>query len=205
MAGIRAAKRRRDSLGRPRRCLLGALLLACLPGRVPADTLNPYQSIDPAPALELNDLGKKTHKLEDYRGRVVLVNFWASWCTPCIMEMPSLQRLQDAMAGKPFTVLAVNVGESAGKVWNFASRLKLQFTLLLDPDRRTASAWQVEVYPSSFLIDPQGRIDYVAVGARRWDAPAMVQVIEGMLGPSVTAPTGVRPQTGSNAPQPDHR
>lgn len=163
--------------------LPGLLLLASLSCPVPAGGLDPWQGFEDAPPLSLRDIADKVHTLGDHRGRVVLVNFWASWCAPCIVEMPAMQRLLDAMTGKPFSILAVNVGESPGKVWNFASRLGIRFPLLLDPDGDTAAGWQVDVYPSSFLIDPQGRIRYAAHGPRDWDAPGIIQTIEELLAP----------------------
>ena len=166
--------------------LLGLLLLLYLPCPVTAGKLDPYQGFEQTPALALEDLGHTAHSLEDYRGRVVLVNFWASWCAPCVIEMPSMQRLQEAMAGKPFTLLAVNVGESPGTVWKFAAKVRVQFPLLLDRDGQTASDWGIDIYPTSFLIDPQGRVQYVAYGPREWDAPDMIQAIEGMFGKSVS-------------------
>jgi thiol-disulfide isomerase/thioredoxin len=165
--------------------LTGLLLLLYLSCPA-AGKLERYQGFARTPALSLEDLGHKVHTLEDYRGRVVLVNFWASWCAPCVVEMPGMQRLQEAMAGKPFTLLAVNVEESPGTVWKFAAKVRVQFPLLLDRDGQTASDWGIDIYPTSFLIDPQGRVQYVAYGPREWDAPEMIQAIEGLFGASVS-------------------
>ena len=106
-------------------------------------------------------------------------------------EMPSLQRLQDAMAGKPFTLLAVNVEESPGTVWKFAAKVGIHFPLLLDREGQTAYDWGIDLYPTSFLIDPQGRVQYVAYGPRKWDDPEMIQAIERMF---VTSATEARKQ-----------
>jgi peroxiredoxin len=160
--------------------LTGLLLLlnvAC----AAADQLEPVRGDVQTPALSLEDLGHKIHTLEDYRGRVVLVNFWASWCRPCVKEMPGMQRLQNAMSGKPFTLLAVNVEESSGTVWKFAAKVGIHFPLLLDRDGNTAYDWGIDMYPTSFLIDPQGRIRYVAYGPRNWDDPEMIKAIEGLF------------------------
>jgi len=162
--------------------LLMLLSLSCMA----AGQLEPYQSFTQTPALSLKDLGQKVHTLQNYHGQVVLVNFWASWCGPCVMEMPSLQRLQKAMTGKPFTLLAVNVEESSGTVWKFAARVQIHFPLLLDRDGQTATDWGIDIYPTSFLIDPDGRIRYVAYGPRDWDDPEIIQAIEGMFGASVS-------------------
>jgi thiol-disulfide isomerase/thioredoxin len=160
--------------------LLMLLHLSC----AAAGQLEPYRGFTRTPALSLEDLGHKVHALQDYRGRVVLVNFWASWCSPCVMEMPSLQRLQEAMAGKPFTLLAVNVEESPGTVWKFAARVQIHFPLLLDREGQTAYDWGIDIYPTSFLVDPQGLVQYVAYGPRNWDDPDTIQAIEGLIGSS---------------------
>jgi thiol-disulfide isomerase/thioredoxin len=162
------------------RYLTGLLMLVSL-SCAAAGQLEPYRGFAQTPALSLQDLGHKVHTLQDYRGQVVLVNFWASWCGPCVMEMPSLQRLQDAMAGKPFTLLAVNVEESSGTVWKFAAKVQIRFPLLLDREGQTAYDWGIDIYPTSFLVDPQGRVQYVAYGPRNWDDPEMIQAIEKLI------------------------
>ena len=160
--------------------LTGLMMLLCL-SCATAGQLEPYRGLAQTPALSLEDLGHKTHTLQNYRGQVVLVNFWASWCGPCVMEMPSLQRLQEAMAGKPFTLLAVNEEESSGTVWKFAAKVQIHFPLLLDRDGKTAFDWGIDIYPTSFLIDPEGRIRYLAYGPRDWDDPEIIKTIEGMF------------------------
>lgn len=158
-----------------------ALLLAGMTITASASGLEEFTGTH-TPTLVLEDLGRREHSLADYRGEVVLLNFWASWCAPCIIEMPSMQRLQEALADRPFTILAVNVGETRGTVWKFLNKVQVHFPLLLDPEGKTAANWQVDFYPSSYLIDPAGRIRYVAFGARVWDAPEMIQAIEELIG-----------------------
>jgi thiol-disulfide isomerase/thioredoxin len=163
--------------------LTGLLLTLYLSCSV-AGQLEPYRGFAQTPALSLEDLGHTVHTLNNYRGQVVLVNFWASWCGPCVMEMPSLQRLQNAMTGKPFTLLAVNVEESSGTVWKFAAKVQIQFPLLLDRSGQTAYDWGIDIYPTSFLVDTQGHVQYVAYGPRNWDDPDMIQAIEELIGSS---------------------
>ena len=146
-----------------------------------AGVLEEYPDVAPAPPLVLVDLGNHQHQLEDYRGQVVLVNFWASWCAPCLVEMPGIQRLKESLAGRPFTVLAINFRESKEKVWRFRNLLKVDFPLLLDVDGKTAEDWQVAVYPTSYLLDRQGRIRHVAYGQLQWDGREIVQTIEALL------------------------
>jgi thiol-disulfide isomerase/thioredoxin len=158
--------------------LLGALLLVQL---AQAGRLEVYDGLLESPPLALNDLGNHSHDLMDYRGQVMLINFWATWCPPCIIEMPSMQRLKDKLTSRPFRILAVNVKESEGTIWKFHKLVKVDFPLLLDRDGQASEDWQVVVYPSSFLVDTRGNIRYQATGMLEWDSPEVVQVIEAML------------------------
>ena len=134
-----------------------------------------------APALSLPDLGSTQHTLGAYRGNVVLVNFWATWCAPCLIEMPGMQRLMSAMEGRPFTILAVNVKEAKATVWRFKNLLKVNFPALLDSDGAATDAWDVQFYPTSFLIDSEGNIRYTAYGMIDWDNDETRQVIEQLM------------------------
>lgn len=136
-----------------------------------------------APALELTDLDGGAHRLADYRGKVVLVNFWATWCEPCRAEMPSLERLRAALAGRNFEILAVNVGQSARVARDFAERLPVRFTILLDRDSRTTRSWGARVLPASFLIGPDGAIRYSYLGELDWSSPDVRSHIEALLTP----------------------
>ena len=150
----------------PRR--IAAFFLAGLvAGGAGAAELKPWKG-GAAPALELEDLQGKTHRLADYRGKVVLLNFWATWCEPCRDEMPSMERLKEAMAGKPFEVIAVNLAEPKSRIEKFLEKTPLSFTLLLDRDTRTAKAWQAKILPASFLVGKDGRIRYQMLGELDW-------------------------------------
>jgi len=92
------------------------LILLWLPWQIQAGELQMYEGYLQSPALSLQNLGGKSHDLNDYRGQVVLVNFWASWCPPCIKEMPGMQQLQERLADQPFVILPVNVGEQKYRV-----------------------------------------------------------------------------------------
>jgi len=140
-----------------------------------------YPAATPAAQLALDDLSGIRHVLGDYRGRVVLVNFWASWCPPCIIEMPGMQRLQEKLAGRPFTILAVNVREKPGTIWKFRKLVRVSFPLLLDPEGQAAADWGIDVYPSSFLVDPRGRVRYAVYGPRQWDDPEIIGMIESLM------------------------
>ena len=138
----------------------------------------------PAPALVLKDLDGQSHDLSKLRGKVVLINFWATWCPPCRREMPSMERLSNALEGEPFVVLAVDVGEDRDTIETFTSQLDITptFPILLDADSRTLQAWKVAGLPSTFVIDRQGRIVASAIGGREFDHPQLVQAIRKLLG-----------------------
>jgi thiol-disulfide isomerase/thioredoxin len=133
------------------------------------------------PPLELADLDGAVHRLSDYRGKTVLVNFWATWCEPCRAEMPSIERLRAAMEGKPFVVLAVNVGESGRVARDYAEKLPVRFTVLLDRDGRTTRGWRARVLPASFLIGPDGAIRYSYLGELDWSSAEVRSHIEALM------------------------
>jgi thiol-disulfide isomerase/thioredoxin len=133
-----------------------------------------------APALKLPDLDGKLLDLATLRGKVVLINFWATWCPPCRREMPSLERLRQRLADQGLTVLAVDVGEDADTVFSFTGQLEPApaFPLLLDLDSRAMQAWKVKGLPTTFVADAQGRVIYRAVGGREFDHEAIVKQLE---------------------------
>jgi thiol-disulfide isomerase/thioredoxin len=155
--------------------VLAALAFAAAAG---AAELKPWTG-GATPPLVLQDLNGRTHRLADYRGKVVLVNFWATWCEPCRDEMPSIERLRQSLAGKPFEVLAVNIGEPLGRIERFLEKMPLGFPVLLDRDSGAAKAWKARVVPATFLVGPDGRIRYVHYGELDWSSePVRKRVAE---------------------------
>lgn len=135
----------------------------------------------PAPPLDLADAAGTRHSLSAQRGRVVLVNFWASWCPPCLQEMPSLQRLVDVMADRPLTIYAVNVGEAPGRAKETLRRLGYEGPVLLDVDQKAFETWGVTVLPTSFVVEREGRVRFKAVGALEWDAADVQETIGALI------------------------
>ena len=120
---------------------------------------------DPAPDFELIEAGSGNMlRLSDFRGRPVLVNFWATWCAPCRTEMPALEEAAATYRDAGLQVLAVNFGESQPAVLAFAGELSLQLPLLLDSDGAVQQSYRVPGYPSSYFIDRQGRVAAVHLG-----------------------------------------
>ena len=159
-----------------------AVILCLLPNPARAAELKLWTG-GPAPALALKDLKGREHRLADYQGRVVLINFWATWCAPCRDEMPSIQRLKEKLAGRPFVVLAVNLDEPESRIEKFLSEVRLDFPVLLDPGRRVASAWGARILPASHIVGPDGRVRYTVVGEINWDHEQVVGRISELLPP----------------------
>ena len=137
---------------------------------------------DPAPgsAFELPDLGGEIHRLDDYRGNYLIISFWATWCGPCVREMPALQRAFQALRHDRIQVLAINVGETRKRVQRFDEAFDYQFPLLLDEGMSVSTAWQVAVMPTSFIVDPKGAVVARVIGVFHWDAPEFVEKLKRM-------------------------
>lgn len=135
-----------------------------------------------APELKARDLRGVPKTLADYRGKVVLLNFWASWCPPCLREMPSMERLRERMDGRPLEIVALDSAETAEEVSAFLSKMKLDYPVLLDPDGSNTRRWKVFALPTSFLLDAEGRVRFVLTGPTEWDEGEALQTVESMLG-----------------------
>ena len=138
----------------------------------------------PAPPVSFADQSGKTVTLADFRGRMVLINLWATWCAPCIHEMPSLARLQAQLGG--LTILAISEDRRGAEVVEpFVHKLGLGgLAIYLDAKSEVGHAFAVEGLPTSILVDRDGRILGELQGAADWDSPDMVKLIEGYLGAS---------------------
>ncbi len=175
--------------------LLARLPRQRMPGVAEADTdltvstpdgtdaqLNALEEPVAAPPLERRGLEGDTHRLEDYRGEVVLINFWASWCPPCIHEMPSMQLLEDELGDEGFRILAVNLGEDEDTIRRFIeNEVRTEFTILLDPDQDSLEDWRAMAYPTSYVVDRNGRLRYYLFGAIEWTEPAVIDQIREVL------------------------
>ena len=155
-------------------------LLSLAAGASSAADLKPWAG-GPPPAFTLKDLDGRLHPLSDYRGKVILINFWATWCGPCRDEMPSIQSLKEKLAGKPFAVLAINLDEPESRVRTFLSQMKVDFTILLDPEKLTAKTWDARILPATFIVGPDGRIRYSLIGEINWGHEHVVSRISELL------------------------
>jgi thiol-disulfide isomerase/thioredoxin len=150
------------------RVLAIALLLAA---PVRAADLAPFAGTPDAPALALSGLDGKRHDLAALRGRVAVVNFWATWCAPCIREFRAMQRAQAALAAEGVVFLAVNAGQRRDIVARFVDRLGIRLAVLLDPDKAAGARWFVRALPISYVVAPSGKVVLGAIGDHAWDSP----------------------------------
>src|SRR5262249_19891434 len=162
--------------------VLAAALLLSGQAFAAGGKMKPWNS-GPTPPLALRDLAGKEHRLADYKGKVVVLNFWATWCDPCRAEMPAMQRLQDKLAGRPFVVPAVAYGEGPPRIKAFLKETPVRFTVLLDRDTSAATAWKVKVLPTTLVIDPEQKVRFVAVGDVGWDTQAVEEQMRSLLSP----------------------
>lgn len=144
-------------------------------------TLLPLAEPFVAPDFALKGEDGKTYRLSDYRGKVVVLNFWATWCPPCRYEMPSMERAHQKVQGEDIVILAVNVGESADQVFAFTGQYPVTFPLPLDTDSAVIQKYPVIGLPTTFIIDPRGIITHRAIGGREWDDERLLGELRKLL------------------------
>jgi len=133
---------------------------------------------------------------DHYRGHVTLVNIWATWCVPCRVEMPSMQRLYDSLGSRGFRIAAVSIDqEGPDVVRDFASKLQLTFDILQDRQGGIQQAYQTTGVPESFLLDTTGLIMKRVIGAHDWSSPVNTALIRRLLGDSTAAATADTPRS----------
>ena len=134
-----------------------------------------------SPGFTLPDLNGVVHGLSSLRGRVVVLNYWATWCPPCIDEMPSLEKLHKALDSKGLSVIGVSVDERYTDVVEFVDSLDLTFTILHDEGMKVSRSYQTFRYPETFIIGRDGRLKSKVVGSRDWIAPSVIRDLVELL------------------------
>jgi len=138
---------------------------------------------EPAPDIELKKLEGGTVKLSDYRGKWVFLNIWATWCTPCIYEMPAMEKFYQKFKSKNLVMLAVSVDgkDSKQAVIDFVLDKKLTFEIFLDPENTILRQFRSNSLPSTYIINPDGFIVSQAMGAREWMDPTVIEYFAGLM------------------------
>jgi thiol-disulfide isomerase/thioredoxin len=166
-----------------------AVAMALVAGTVPilsgrasaASVVRPWPAARPVPALDLSDLEGKHWTLPALAGKVVLLNFWATWCEPCRVEMPSLDALAKQHRERDLVVLAVNYRETAAVIRTFLERMPYRATILLDADGDAASDWTPRIFPSTVLIGRNGQPTATVLGDLDWTGTTARELIEPLL------------------------
>jgi peroxiredoxin len=159
--------------------VVGALFLF---GQNGGQRVRIVQEGDRAPEFQLPSLDGRTVNLSSYRGKVVMVHFWATWCPPCVEEIPTLERLHRAYFGRDLEILAVSVDEGgAGAVGQFMQKNRFALPVLLNSDQSVSRAYGTFKFPETYLVDREGVVRRKIIGAADWMSPAAQQVIQAML------------------------
>ncbi len=137
-----------------------------------------------APEFSLTDTQGKLHRLSEYRGRVVVVNFWSVWCAPCRKEMPAMQNAWEQVRERDVLFLGVNFEDRPDQVAQFFTKISVDFPILLGGDRDMLKSWSVKGLPTTYVIDQQGRLRYQVVGEYHWDQPVALETLMSLRGGS---------------------
>jgi thiol-disulfide isomerase/thioredoxin len=159
---------------------VAVLLVSSLAAVAEGPLLTPMPDQPAAPGFVLSAPDGSRHSLEDMRGKPVIVNFWATWCPPCRAEMPSMQRAWEQVKDDGILMVAVNVGEDAATISQFTSEVPVDFPLPMDLDSKVAQQWPMRGLPTTFVVDPEGRLVYKAQGERDWDDPALLDLVRAL-------------------------
>jgi thiol-disulfide isomerase/thioredoxin len=136
----------------------------------------------PAPDVTVNSLKNVPLKLSDLKGKVVLLNFWATWCPPCREEIPSMMKLNSAMAGKPFQMVAISIDEGGvPAIEAFFKESGFTLPAYIDPDGKAAGLYGITGVPESFVIDKNGILVKKVIGPLPWDSPDTISFLEGLM------------------------
>lgn len=141
--------------------------------------MDPMPAANPAPDFNLMGMDGETYTLEDLKGKFVLVNFWATWCNPCKVEMPLLEKLHQTLKSEKFTVLGLHVGPGPENIEEFKKLMPISFPIYVDMDLEVN--WGVPGLPTTFLMNPEGKLIYRAVGKREFASDEMVNFLKSQI------------------------
>lgn len=144
----------------------------------------PFSAYD----FSVMDMDGKQHRLSDYRGKIVVLNFWATWCPPCREEMPSMDRAHKKLIDDDIVILAINVGEDEDTIFKFTGDYPVDFPLLLDRDGEVIKRYPVMGLPTTYIISAEGQVTHRAVGGRAWDDERLLNELRHMQKKSAGKP-----------------
>ncbi|MGL1893335.1 MAG: TlpA family protein disulfide reductase [Spirochaetaceae bacterium] len=133
-----------------------------------------------APLFSSKNLNGENKSLSDYKGKVLLLNFWASWCPPCISEMPSIEKLHQSVKDLDIEVISVNVGEKFDTVDSFMKEGNYNFEALLDENNIISNLYSIRNIPTTYIIDKDGFVVALKVGAHEWDSEGVIEILKSL-------------------------
>jgi len=139
--------------------------------------------------INLKDMNGKNTSLSDFKGKIVFLNFWTTWCPTCRIEMPSMEKLHQKLKNKDFAMVTINLQESASQVKSFFKEFKLTFTALLDPAGEVSASFGIRSIPTTYILDKTGRIIGLVSGPREWDSKAAIALFENLIANDAVAAT----------------
>ena len=195
------AQRTNHSMNKPLIATMLILMLCASLGMLQAELPSPELShelnrLEPpvtAPGFSLTDMDGEQHTLDDYRGKVIMLNLWATWCPPCLREIPSMESIFQDLKDKGFVVLAVNQFETPDHVFAYMGQLSVYptFPVLFDRDSQVSELYGVKGLPTTLLINKQGQVVYRALGGRDFDHPRVRAIVNQLLTENDTPLTSV--------------
>ena len=132
-------------------------------------------------AIKLKDTNGNTVTKDNFKGKITVINFWATWCPPCVEEIPLLNNLKKKMSDLPFELISINYAEDRQTILDFMKKVNVEFPVLLDSDGAFSKQWNVISYPSTFVIDTHGNIKYGVNAAIEWDNPEFIEKMKSLL------------------------
>jgi len=156
-----------------------ALMTSCGPGNE-QPTVKAIKG-QPSPNFQLTDIKGKDWQLSDLQGKIVFINFWATWCPPCIQEMPSMDALNKRMSGKPFQMLTILYNDRPEFGQSLVNKSGYNFPVLIDPDSSTAKQYGLTGVPETYIVDPQGILREKFIGPVEWNSPKALEMINKYL------------------------
>lgn len=166
-------------------CILAAVCTLVINMNSSADSLkkltpvtSPVLTKTPPPEFTLLDMEDEPNKLSDYKGKLVIVNFWASWCVECRSEIPSMNRAQEKLKDDDVALIGINVGESEETIFRFANKYPIHFRVLRDESAEEAKKWGIIGLPTTFILNAKGHVVYKAIGPREWDDDSLLLEIK---------------------------
>ncbi|WP_455203078.1 TlpA family protein disulfide reductase [Kaarinaea lacus] len=160
--------------------LLSSLIVLTSTATIASESneLHPLPEKPQATDFALQDIEGNSYHLKELRGKVVVINFWATWCPPCRYELPSMERAYQQLKKEDIVFVAINVGEDIDTIFTFTADYPVSFPLLLDLDSKTINSYPVVGLPTTFVIDKKGKLTYRAIGTREWDSEAILSTIK---------------------------